>query len=390
MIERPEKALLPAGLRDLLPPDAAFEAAAVERLLESMAAFGYQRVKPPLLEFEDSLLAGSGAALADQAFRLMDPVSQRMLAVRPDMTMQVARVAASRLSRAPRPLRLAYAGQVVRVRGSQLRPERQFTQVGAEIIGAPTPGADAEVILMAVTALRDLGVTGLSVDLGVPTLVPALLGDGSHDPEAAAELRAALDRKDTAAVRAMGPAVGETTASTLTDLVSASGPAEAALSRLDGLRLPDAAAAERAVLKAVFDRIRAEAPDLTVTIDPVESRGFEYHTGITFTVFASGVRGELGSGGRYRAADGTGGEPATGVSLFMDSIGRAFPPPKPPRMLFAPCGTAGTETTRLRADGWIVVTGLVMAADPTAEARRLGCTHIVVDDDVQPLASEET
>ncbi len=108
----PHPALLPAGLRDLLPPEAETKAAAVETLMEVFASHGYQRVKPPLLEFEDSLLAGSGAAVAEQTFRLMDPDSQRMMGLRADTTPQVARIATTRLAHAPRPLRLSYAGPV--------------------------------------------------------------------------------------------------------------------------------------------------------------------------------------------------------------------------------------------------------------------------------------
>src|SRR5689334_12708522 len=128
-------ALLPAGLRDLLPSEAETEAAAVDALMEVFAAHRYERVKPPLLEFEDSLLAGSGAAVAEQTFRLMDPVSQRMMGLRADTTPQVARIAATRLGLEVRPLRLCYAGQVLRVRGSQLAPERQMAQAGIELIG---------------------------------------------------------------------------------------------------------------------------------------------------------------------------------------------------------------------------------------------------------------
>ncbi|HYE50357.1 MAG TPA: ATP phosphoribosyltransferase regulatory subunit, partial [Azospirillaceae bacterium] len=91
------KALLPAGLRDLLPQDAQHEASVVERLVGEFVRHGYDRVKPPLIEFEEGLLAGSGAALANQTFRLMDPVSQRMMGVRSDMTPQVARIAQARL-----------------------------------------------------------------------------------------------------------------------------------------------------------------------------------------------------------------------------------------------------------------------------------------------------
>ena len=122
-------ALLPAGLRDTLPPDAGFEAEVTEGLMAAFAARGYERVKPPLIEFEENLISGSGAATAAQTFRLVDPVSQRMLGVRADMTLQIARIATTRLAELPRPLRLSYAGQVLRVVGSALRPERQFGQV---------------------------------------------------------------------------------------------------------------------------------------------------------------------------------------------------------------------------------------------------------------------
>ena len=166
-----ETALLPAGLQDVLPPEAAHEAATVERLMGNFAGHGYERVKPPLVEFEDSLLSGPGAAMAKRSFRLMDPVSQRMLAVRADMTLQVARIAATRLSRQARPLRLSYAGQVLRVKGSNLRPERQVGQAGVELIGSDSARADAEVILLAAGALSALDVRHLSIDLNLALLV---------------------------------------------------------------------------------------------------------------------------------------------------------------------------------------------------------------------------
>src|SRR5262245_9963600 len=162
--------LLPAGLADVLPGDAAFEAAMVERVIAVFAAWGYDRVKPPLIEFEDSLLSGPGAAMAAHTFRLMDPVSHRMMGLRADITPQVARIAASRLKNSPRPLRLSYAGQVLRVKGEQMRPERQIGQAGIELIGAESAAADAEAVLLAAEALKQLGVAQLVVELNAPML----------------------------------------------------------------------------------------------------------------------------------------------------------------------------------------------------------------------------
>src|SRR5258707_2458021 len=165
---------LPAGLADMLPGEAAFEGAMVERVMAVFAAWGYDRVKPPLIEFEDSLLSGPGAAMAAHTFRLMDPVSHRMMGLRADITPQVARIAASRLKNSPRPLRLSYAGQVLRVKGEQMRPERQLGQAGIELVGATSAAADAEVVLLAVDALRQAGVPHLAVDLHLPTFTPTI------------------------------------------------------------------------------------------------------------------------------------------------------------------------------------------------------------------------
>src|SRR5271165_6185760 len=262
----PNPALLPAGLRDLLPPDAETEASAVEALMTVFAAHGYQRVKPPLLEFEDSLFAGSGAAVADQTFRLLDPDSHRMMGLRADTTPQVARIATTRLAGAPRPLRLSYAGQCLRVRGFQLAPDRQVAQAGIELIGCDSPAADAEIVQAGAEALAAIGLTRISVDLTLPPLVPSLLDEAGVAGPPRLALARALDRKDAAAVAAHGGAL----AGVLTALLDASGPADAALAALAAASLPAIARAPLARLEATAQEIRARAPALRLTIDPLE------------------------------------------------------------------------------------------------------------------------
>ncbi len=303
----------------------------------------------------------------------MDPVSQRMMGVRADMTIQVARIAATRLAQAPRPLRLAYAGNVLRVKGSQLRPERQFIQAGVEIIGSESACADAEIILLAVEALGEAGVDKLSVDVNMPTLVPALCRAVGLEGKAEVDLRAALDRKDAAAVAAAGGKAADLFGA----LLRASGPADAALKALAALDLPEECVAERRRLEDVVAILNEAMPALTLTVDAVEYRGFEYQTGLSFTVFARGVRGEMGRGGRYHVSQN--GEPATGFSLFLDSVLRALPRPGNGERLYLPYGTTPAQGQSLRDDGWITIAGLEPEGDPAAEALRLGCTHILRD-----------
>lgn len=382
------RALLPQGLGDILPPDAAREAAAVEALLGSFHTYGYERVKPPLVEFEDGLLEGAGEAMATQTFRIMDPLSHRMMAVRPDFTLQVARIATSRLAGVPRPLRLSYAGEVLRVRGSQMRPNRGFAQVGVELIGAARTAAqvsaDVEVVTLAAEALLGLGIKHLSVDLNLPTLVPVLLDEKAVDHGVRPRLRAALNRKDLEAVGRILSGDRET-ARLVQGLVAAMGPADASIAALGALDLPPNTRADCDRLVEGAQRLLEAGHDFALTIDPVEHRGFEYHTGVSFSIFAQGITGDLGRGGRYEVP-GPSAEPATGFTLFMDTVMTAVPRSEETSRLYLPFPEGVALGRRLREEGWITVSGLGPVADPREEARRLGCAHVVIDGRV--LAAE--
>jgi ATP phosphoribosyltransferase regulatory subunit len=379
------RGLLPAGLADLLPPDATREARAIDVAIERFAAFGYERVKPPLVEFEESLLGGPGAALAPQTFRLMDPVSQRMMGVRPDMTVQVARIAVTRLKHEPRPLRLSYGGNVIRVRGSALKPERQFAQVGTELIGVDSAEADAEAVLLAVDTLRAIGVAELTVDLNLPTLVAAVAAGLKQPADALRRLRRALDRKDEGGIAKA--ATDKKVADLFAGLLRAAGPAEHGLATLGKLKLPAAAAAEAARLAEVVKLVHAAEPDLPLTIDPVEYRGLEYQTGVSFSVFALKGREELARGGRYSAGypeDGV-SESATGFTVYMDAVLSASEaPPERPR-LYVPSGIAWSEAAPWQAKGYAVVRAVVAAPEPRDEAKRLRCSHALIDGEAVPL-----
>ena len=373
-----DNGLLPNGLHDVLAPAAGHEASVTEALIGAFAGFGYDRVKPPLVEFESTLLDGGGA-LDAQMFRVMDPVSNRMMAVRTDMTLQVARIAATRLANAPRPLRLSYAGQVLRVSGTGLRPERQFTQAGVELFGANAVAADTEVAVLAATALRNVGVPRATIDLTSPAIVTAVLADADLSPADTATLHAALARKDIEVVGRFGDL-----AAPLSGMITAAGPADAAFAALAKLALPPAAATEVDRLAAVAAGLADAVPDVAVTVDPVEYRGFEYQTGVSFTLFAPAVRGELGRGGRYVTAAG---EDATGFTLFLDSIMRAVPPPPAQRRVYLPFATPTAVARQLRDAGWVTVAGLAAGEDAAAAALAAGCSHALDGDQPRPVGA---
>jgi len=310
----------------------------------------------------------------------MDPDSQRMMGLRADTTPQVARIATTRLAGAPRPLRLSYAGQCLRVRGTQLAPDRQVAQAGIELIGCDLPAADAEIVLVGAEALAAVGLTRVSFDLTLPMLVPVLLDDAGIAGAARSALARALDRKDAAAVaRHGGPLAG-----LLGELLLAAGPADRALAALGAAKLPPAGTVLAERLAAAATAIRARAPALRLTVDPVEFRGYRYETGVSVTIYAPGRHEELGWGGRYVCGET---EPATGLTLYPDALLRAAPKREAKPRVFVPHGLDPAQAAALRARGFATVAGLDSAADPIAEARRLGCAFVLQDAEALAVAS---
>jgi len=349
--------LLPEGLRDRLPPQAQALANLVRTLTGVCAAHGYERVAPPLVEYESSL-KGSRELL-----RFTDPVSQHTLALRSDITGQVGRIAVTRLAQAARPLRLMYAGPVLRVRGDQLSPERERTQAGAELIGSDSPAAAAELLNLAIEALAAAGVTGLSVDLTMPTLVADLAAAGWPLGRASlAEVQTLLDGKDVGALQAIG-------ANAFVPLIAAAGPARPAIAALQQLDLPDAVLNRLAAIAALADGL----PGVVVTLDPTERHGFEYQTWLGFSLFGAGLMAELGRGGAYVIAHADGRlETAIGFSLYVDGLVELGLGQEPQRRVLLPPGTSASVGAALRSDGWITVAAL--DAGTTAEAQN--CSHV--------------
>ncbi|BCK75800.1 histidyl-tRNA synthetase [Acetobacter aceti NRIC 0242] len=375
----PSPALLPPGFIDLLAADAQTEANGTQALLSVFASHGYERVAPPLLEFEDTLLGGAGAALADQAFRLMDPDTRRMMALRPDITPQIARIAATRLHDAPRPLRLSYAGQAVLVgNGTAGQNERQIGQAGIELIGPDSAQADAEVVAIAAEALARVGITDLSFDLTMPLLAPSLIEQAGLPAATVTALMHALDRKDAAAVAEHGGPIADV----LIRLLNAAGEADQALAALQEVDLPEKTRAFSDRLRDSTAAIRARVPGCQVTVDPVEFRGWKYHTGVCVSVYALGSSEELGRGGRYLCNDD---EPACGLTLRPNAVFRVAPRRAQPQRVYLPFGTDEAVGRTLRDKGHVTVAGLAPAGSEEEEARRLACSFVSRDGTLVPV-----
>ena len=368
-------ALLPNGFVDLLPPFAESEALSIQVLMDKFASFGYSRIKPPLLEFEDSLLGdGLGKHFMSDTFRLMDPISHRMLGIRSDSTAQVSRIVSSRLENAPRPLRLTYANDVLRTRGSQIRTERQFTQVGCELIGGDNfVQSDAEICVLAVLGLKELGIDNITLDLTIPRFVSYLLNDVDDKNT----IEKAVGQRD----RDILLEHGSPQAILIAQAISVSGSYDNAITTLKELAFDDylqgcithLSEVCKIVVSALND---LDIDDVSLTIDLLEQVGFEHHDGLGFTIFARGLHGELGRGGSYDLEDS---EIARGFTLYMDSVLKAIEQISDKKYVLVPYIEPWDVISRLQDQGWVVVRGVAPS----------GCSHIYKNGTIEELKSEE-
>jgi ATP phosphoribosyltransferase regulatory subunit len=333
---------LPPGVRDYLPVAAARRRGLAAAAAAELERWGYRNVITPLYEYADVLARGTGQAV--QAMRFVEPTSGEVVALRPDLTPQVARLVATRMHDEPGPLRLYYVGSVVRLDGGR----REIFQVGVELIDAPQPGGDLEVVALAEAALDAAGVRERTLDLGHAAVVRAAL-DGL-DGDASAALQAALARKDGAAVAelaARAPVERRRLLEALPTLYGGPDVLDRARALVDdaGTR---AALDELALLCARLDELGAGA---RLSIDLGEVRGFDYYTGTRFAIYAEGVGGALASGGRYDSLVARYGRPARAAGFALDL-------------------DRGAELLKLRGvPAPRLVGGVLVAGDPVAAAR---------------------
>ncbi len=367
----PNPDLLPEGLEDRLPREAAATTRVMRSVQDVMHGHGYDRVLPPMIEFERSLAARmDGISPPDSGrrmFRFVDPASLRMMGLRSDHTPQIGRIASTRLAAAARPLRLCYAGQVLTIKGDALDPARERLQCGAELIGADNVAAASEVVAIAIEALQAAGAQGVSVDFTLPDLVDTLAEKAFPlEPGQIEAVRRELDTKDA---RGLVDAGGEA----YVPLLYATGEFETALEKLAAIDAGGALAGRIAALRAIAAALGGTA---RLTLDPSERHGFEYQSWLGFTLYADGVRGALGRGGTYRiagsGAKGAEGEVATGFSLYPDAlIAQVADAEHGEDSVFLPLGHDRDTAARLRSIGWRTVAALSEADS----AQALGCTH---------------
>ena len=362
---------LPAHIEDLLPA----EAKKLERLrrtaLDLFSCHGYELVMPPLLEYVESLLSGTGHDMDLATFKLIDQLSGRTMGIRADITPQVARIDAHLLNRQG-VARLCYAGSVLHTLPSGLGKSRQPFQAGAELYGHAGLEADIEIQQLMVDVLRALGVVDVQLDIGHPAIFRSLIASANVSADVAEEAFVATEAKDLPALAALEGKLGAAfqPIAALSTLYGDASVLSRAAEILPKTKSIDDALAQLRLIEKHFSQ-----QGIKVSVDLGELGGFNYESGITFAAFAHGARDAVARGGRYDEVGKAFGRarPATGFSMDLKALlplvkdeivrGRILGPAQPD-------AAANIEIAKLRASGETVVANL---PGHDAHLDELGC-----------------
>ncbi|MEQ5834613.1 ATP phosphoribosyltransferase regulatory subunit [Marinobacter sp. NFXS9] len=380
--------LLPDGVEDILPPLAGRIESLRRDIMDTYQRWGYQLVIPPLIEYLESLLTGTGNDLALQTFKLTDQLTGRMMGVRADMTPQAARIDAHTL-RQDSVTRLCYAGHVLHTRPQHMLTGRTPIQAGCELFGSASEVADQEVIRLMLETLRIAGIPRVHLDLAHVAIYQSLMSEADFDAQTEQAIFDAMRRKSIPELdELLGDSAAATPAGRLRNLARLSGGIEV----LDEARDVLQGASSQALkaldeLSRVAGSISKSFPDVDLGFDFCELRGYNYHTGLVFAAYAPGHGQAVAQGGRYDAIGRDFGRPrpATGFSADVRALvalgERAGVPGR--SMIWAPVSDDPALADAIAA---LRQTETVLQALPddsgaTPEAR--GCTRQLIQRDGQ-------
>ena len=371
--------LLPEDIADVLPAEARKVETLRRSILDLYQSYGYELVAPPILEFLDSLLTGTGSDLNLQTFKLVDQLSGRTLGLRADITPQVARIDAHLLNRAG-VTRLCYAGSVAHARTPVGSSAREDLQLGAEIYGCATWEADFEAITLLLKTLSIAGLDQVYLDLSHAGILTGILADQSLDKETIETLYGLLQTKDRPRLSQWAKCLPANTSASLMALTELNGPCAEVISKAKKV-LPKHAAIDQALadLECLVAAVSSTS-GLKLSIDLADLRGYQYHSGVMFAAYIDKLPQPIARGGRYDHVGQAFGRsrPATGFSLDLLTLASLSPLNVRKQAIVAPWlddAALNQAIAKLRSAGEVVIQ--VMAGE-AVEAAEYECDRELV------------
>jgi ATP phosphoribosyltransferase regulatory subunit len=351
--------VLPDHIADVLPSEARHIEELRRQLLDTARSYGYELVMPPQLEYLESLLTGTGEALDIQTFKLVDQLSGRTMGLRADTTPQVARIDAHLLNRSG-VARLCYCGPVLHTAPAKPHATREPLQFGAEMYGHAGAEADLEVLLLAIDCLQRAGVQDITVDLADARLVRSLLSGVQASAARLDAVHAALAAKDAATLAELTASFPAANRDGLATLVQLYGDEKVLFEAEKAFKTNENMRKQLSNLKQLAASVQAAQPQVKISFDLADSRGYAYYTGVRFAVYTPGATDALVRGGRYDEVGSVFGRnrPAVGFSLDVKELVGVVPARPLKAAISAPWGEDASlreAIAALRARGETVV-----------------------------------
>ncbi len=303
--------LLPEGFRDCLPDIAELEHNINSIFLHLMRSNGFKLVKPPLVEFENSLFSLKKDKENIESFRVMDPLTQKIMGIRSDITMQIARISCGSLSKTMRPLRLCYSGEVLKVKNNNINLSRQFTQIGSEIIGVEKNFCLSELINLIIEILGKLGIKKIIINFSMPNLINLISDELNLNKSNLETLINCYRNKNLYEIKNISDKLFKISEFLLENI----GKIDEKFDNIKKFNFPKNIGLEIESFIEQVKKIKDEFNDYEIIIDPLEIDESNYHTGFCFKVYTENSR-EIFSGGGYTVGD----ERCVGFSGFLENL----------------------------------------------------------------------
>jgi len=375
-----KKNLLPIGFKDILANEANIQFEYGKKLLKNFDLWGYSFIEPPIIEYEKTLSDTKNKLLNKKTLSFLDPLTKEKVSLRADITTQLARIAEDRLFGLPKPLRLCYFGDVFRADKPKLSSDRQFKQAGVEIIGSKNLLADLEIITLSLDSLEKINFKKISLDINVPIILEKIFDDFKISSSKRINLRKLVAKKNIQEICNFNVKLFNT----LKEIIDSSGPLKRNIKKIQKIKLGNNA---KKVLKD-FMKIcsfltKKNYNKYKISIDLLDHRGFEYYTGITFSIFCLNSSKEVCRGGRYLTSNY---KDAVGSTFFLNQFlqFKNISESKKKRVLVSYNSMFDKSLSKLRKKGWVTIQNIDENNDKKI-AKLHNCKFILKNNKIKSL-----
>ena len=346
-----KKNLLPISFRDILTNEAELQFEYGQKLVKNFNSWGYSFIEPPIIEFEKTLADIKNKFLNKKTLSFLDPLTKDKISLRPDITTQLARIAEDRLFGLPKPLRLCYFGDVFRADKPKLSSDRQFKQAGIEIIDSKSLLADIEVINLSLDSLKKINFKKISLDINIPIILEKIFDDFKISSIKRNDLRKLVANKNIKEIYNYNSKLFDI----LKAIIDSSGPLKKNIKKIQKIRFgTNAKKVIKDFIKVSSLFLKKNYDEYKISIDLLDHRGFEYYTGITFSIFCLNSSKEVCRGGRYLTSknkDAVGSTFLLNQFLSLKNVSKN----SKKRILISYNNSFDKNLPDLRKKGWITI-----------------------------------